>query len=180
MCLRRARAGLVVLLFRYVDVFSSCPFFPPTNITLFSLLHFRRTLIYPEQIASALGATVISTSSSTTKLATAKQLGATHLVNYKTTPDWDQEVLRLTDGKGVDHVIEVGGAATIMKSVNCTRPGGLISVIGILSQADVMPKEFVPAVLFGAKIGECSIHNLDSGVPETSRRRGEIENDRAN
>ncbi|KAF2655325.1 hypothetical protein K491DRAFT_693070 [Lophiostoma macrostomum CBS 122681] len=104
------------------------------------------------QIASALGATVISTSSSDAKLAIVKQLGARHVINYRTTPDWDQDVLRLTEGKGVDHVVEVGGAATIQKSVNCTRKGGLVSVIGVLSEADVLPPEFVPAVLFGGKI----------------------------
>ena len=62
------------------------------------------------QIAAALGATVIATSSSDSKLAFAKDLGATHGINYASTLDWDQEVLRLTDGKGVDHVIETGGA----------------------------------------------------------------------
>jgi NADPH:quinone reductase-like Zn-dependent oxidoreductase len=106
------------------------------------------------QIAAALGAIVIATSSSNSKLQLAKSLGATHLVNYISLPDWDKEVLRLTNGKGVDQVIEVGGARTIMRSINCTRPGGLISLIGILSAADELPKELVPALLFGGKICE--------------------------
>jgi D-arabinose 1-dehydrogenase-like Zn-dependent alcohol dehydrogenase len=59
------------------------------------------------QIARAAGATVICTSSSDAKLEKAKQLGATHLVNYIKTPHWDEEVLRLTDGLGVDFIIEV-------------------------------------------------------------------------
>ena len=55
----------------------------------------------------ALGAIVIATSSSDEKLEFAKKLGATHLINYKTTPDWDQEVLRLTNGVGANHILEV-------------------------------------------------------------------------
>ncbi|KAJ4362900.1 hypothetical protein N0V83_010017 [Neocucurbitaria cava] len=103
-------------------------------------------------IAAALGATVIATSSSDEKLEHARALGAKHLVNYVSTPNWDDEVLRLTDGKGVDQVIEVGGARTLMRSINSTRPGGLISLIGILSAAEDIPKEFVPSVLFTGKI----------------------------
>jgi NADPH:quinone reductase-like Zn-dependent oxidoreductase len=90
-------------------------------------------------------------------------LGATHLINYSTTKDWDQEVLRLTGGKGVDQVIEVGGARTLMKSINSARPGGLISLIGILSEADDIPKEFVPSVLFSGKIGKSMLHWVKYG-----------------
>lgn len=59
------------------------------------------------QLAVASGATVIATSSSDAKLAIAKKLGATYTINYNTTPDWDKEVLKLTDGRGVDHILEV-------------------------------------------------------------------------
>ncbi|CAO2652700.1 Nn.00g021110.m01.CDS01 [Neocucurbitaria sp. VM-36] len=104
------------------------------------------------QIAFALGATVIATSSADDKLARVKSLGATHLINYTTMPNWDEEVLRLTNGRGVDQVIEVGGARTLMKSINSTRPGGLISLIGILSAAEDLPKVFIPSVLFTGKI----------------------------
>jgi NADPH:quinone reductase-like Zn-dependent oxidoreductase len=107
------------------------------------------------QIAAALGATVIVTSSSDAKLEFAKKLGATHGINYTTTPNWDQEVLRLTDGKGVDQVIELGGARTLLKSVNSVRKGGLVSLIGILSAPQDVSAEVVPALLFGGKIGEC-------------------------
>ncbi|KAI0742920.1 NAD-P-binding protein [Daedaleopsis nitida] len=93
--------------------------------------------IFGLQLAVASGATVIATSSSDAKLAKAKALGAAHLINYKTTPAWDEEVLRLTGGRGVDHVIEVGGPGTIMKSVNCVRYGGSVDVIGFVAgQAD--------------------------------------------
>ena len=85
------------------------------------------------QLAVASGATVIATSSSSAKLAKAKELGATHLINYIEKPDWDQEVLKLTNGRGVDHVIEVGGPGTIIKSVNATRIGGQIHIIGFVA-----------------------------------------------
>lgn len=96
---------------------------------------------------------MIATSSSDTKLALAKRLGAMHGINYATTPDWDQEVLRLTDGKGVDQVIEVGGAKTLLKSIKSVRAGGLVSLIGILSAPQDLPNEIVPSLLFGGKIG---------------------------
>jgi NADPH:quinone reductase-like Zn-dependent oxidoreductase len=105
------------------------------------------------QIASTLGATVIATSSSASKLDFAKSLGATHVVNYAQNPNWEQEVLNLTNGKGVDHEIETGGAGTLMKSVAATRMGGLVSLLGILTANQPIPAEFTPTVLFGAKIG---------------------------
>ncbi|OCL05011.1 putative alcohol dehydrogenase [Glonium stellatum] len=101
------------------------------------------------QIATAIGATVIATSSSDEKLKVAKALGAQHLINYKTTPNWHEEVLRITSGKGVDHVVEVGGAQTIVKSLQSLRTGGLISVIGILSES--APADLVPLILYGGK-----------------------------
>ncbi|KAL1943208.1 hypothetical protein VTO73DRAFT_4283 [Trametes versicolor] len=94
--------------------------------------------IFGLQIAVASGATVIVTSSSDEKLKVAKALGATHTINYKTTPNWDEEALKITNGRGVDHILEVGGAGTIMKSVNAIRFGGTISIIGFVAgQADV-------------------------------------------
>jgi len=63
-------------------------------------------------------------------------------------------VLRITGGKGVDHVIEVGGAQTLSKSLNSTRPGGLISLVGLLGGLDPLPAEFTVGMLLGAKIGE--------------------------
>jgi len=59
------------------------------------------------QIAVSAGATVIATSSSDEKLKIAKKFGAKHLINYKTTPDWDEEVKKLTGGRGADHILEV-------------------------------------------------------------------------
>ncbi|KAI0632995.1 NAD-P-binding protein [Trametes polyzona] len=94
--------------------------------------------IFGLQLAVASGASVIVTSSSDEKLKIAKSLGAAHLINYKTTPNWDDEVLRITNGKGVDHILEVGGNATILRSIRAARFGGVISSIGYVGgQADV-------------------------------------------
>lgn len=89
--------------------------------------------IFAVQFAKMHGARVISTSSSDEKLARVRQLGADETVNYRTTPDWDKEVQRLTGGAGVDHVVEVGGAGTMAKSVNSVRTEGNVYVIGVLS-----------------------------------------------
>ena len=89
--------------------------------------------IFALQFASMTGARVIITSSSDEKLARARQLGASDGINYKTVPDWDRRVLELTDGVGIDHVVEVGGAGTLEKSLRASRVGGTISLIGILS-----------------------------------------------
>ena len=85
------------------------------------------------QFAKLHGARVIATSSSDEKIARVRRLGADDTINYKSTPDWDKEVLRLTDKVGVDHVVEVGGAGTLPKSLNAVRMGGGISVIGVLA-----------------------------------------------
>lgn len=89
--------------------------------------------IFALQIAKAAGARVIITSSSDDKLARAKELGADETINYRESPDWDKEVYQLTDGKGVDHVIEVGGPGTLEKSMNSVAAGGNISLIGVLT-----------------------------------------------
>jgi NADPH:quinone reductase-like Zn-dependent oxidoreductase len=76
---------------------------------------------------------VIATSSSDEKLERARQLGAFEGINYKTTPDWDEQVWKLTEGLGVDHVVEVGGAGTLNKSLRAVKVGGRVSLIGVLS-----------------------------------------------
>jgi NADPH:quinone reductase-like Zn-dependent oxidoreductase len=96
--------------------------------------------IFALQFASVLGNRIIITSSSDEKLQKAKELGATDLINYKTTEDWDKAVLALTENRGVDHIVEVGGAGTMSKSLNAVRMGGHIAVIGVLSgQGEINP-----------------------------------------
>lgn len=95
--------------------------------------------IFALQLARALGARVLITSSQDAKLERAKALGADGTINYKKHPDWEHEVLRLTGGQGVDHVLEVGGAQTLPHSIAATRPGGHISLIGMLSGGFAKP-----------------------------------------
>ncbi|MFW1677338.1 zinc-dependent alcohol dehydrogenase family protein [Pontibacter sp. JAM-7] len=92
--------------------------------------------IFGLQLAKAMGAEVIITSSSDEKLERARGLGADHTINYKDCPDWEQEVLAITQGKGVNNVLEVGGAGTFEKSVASVGVNGTVSVIGILTGMD--------------------------------------------
>lgn len=89
--------------------------------------------VFALQFAKMAGATVIATSSSDEKLGRLKAMGADHVINYKNEPNWGELALRLTNGRGVDHVIEVGGPATLEQSMIATRVGGHISLIGILT-----------------------------------------------
>lgn len=96
--------------------------------------------VFAVQFARLAGARVIATSSSDDKLKRVQQLGATHTINYKTEPDWEKKVRELTDGVGVDVVVEVGGAGTFPKSIRAVRTGGTIALIGVLSgQGQVDP-----------------------------------------
>jgi NADPH:quinone reductase-like Zn-dependent oxidoreductase len=88
--------------------------------------------IFALQFAKMHGARVIATSSSDEKLKKLKVLGADETINYKKTPDWDREVLNLTNGIGVDHVVDVGGVGTLSKSLKSVRLGGHVAVIGLL------------------------------------------------
>ncbi|KAH8682938.1 hypothetical protein BGZ60DRAFT_479822 [Tricladium varicosporioides] len=90
-------------------------------------------------IAKASGAEVIITSSSDTKLEQANKLGADKTINYRTTTDWDKEVLKMTNDEGVDIIFENGGAQTLRKSFNCVSFGGLIDCIGYLSGKEDAP-----------------------------------------
>lgn len=89
--------------------------------------------LFALQFAKMVGARVIAISSSDEKLARVQQMGSAEGINYKTTPNWDEQVWQLTDGVGVDHVIEVGGAGTLNKSLRAVRAGGHVSLIGVLS-----------------------------------------------
>ncbi len=89
--------------------------------------------LFALQIARMHGARVIVTSSSDEKLERARALGAHETINYAKTPDWEKSVLALTGGRGVDHVVEVGGAGTLEKSCLATRHGGCVWLIGVLT-----------------------------------------------
>jgi NADPH:quinone reductase-like Zn-dependent oxidoreductase len=89
--------------------------------------------IFALQIAKAMGTTVVITSSSDEKLERARKLGADHTINYCKTQHWASSVLDVTNGRGVDHVIEVGGAGTLPQSIEACRIGGHIALIGVLT-----------------------------------------------
>ena len=89
--------------------------------------------IFALQFAKLAGARVIVTSSSDEKLERAKALGADATINYRATPDWAKAARELTGGRGVDHVVEVGGAGTFRQSVAALTLGGHIAVVGVLT-----------------------------------------------
>ncbi|WP_083006595.1 zinc-dependent alcohol dehydrogenase family protein [Halomonas sp. GT] len=89
--------------------------------------------IFALQFAKMMGARVIATSSSNEKLTRLRELGAEHTINYKETPDWGKAVKALTNGEGVDHVVEVGGPGTLPQSIDAVKIGGHIALIGVLT-----------------------------------------------
>jgi NADPH:quinone reductase-like Zn-dependent oxidoreductase len=95
--------------------------------------------IFALQFAALQGARPIVISSSDAKLERARGLGAWRTVNYRATPDWDRAVLELTDGVGVDHVVEVGGASTLERSIAACRIAGHIALIGVLTGGQINP-----------------------------------------
>jgi NADPH:quinone reductase-like Zn-dependent oxidoreductase len=105
--------------------------------------------IFGLQFARVMGIRAIIISSSDEKLARAKKLGAAHGINYKTTPDWEKAAMEFTGGKGVDHVVEVGGAATLTRSFGAIRPGGAITMIGGLSGGAT---ELNPGLIFSRRV----------------------------
>ena len=104
--------------------------------------------IFGLQLAHAMGVTVIITSSSDEKLARAKALGAACGINYKTSPEWDKAAVAFNGGRGVDHVIEVGGANTLTRSFGAIRNGGKVSMIGGLSGGAT---ELNPGLIFSKR-----------------------------
>lgn len=91
------------------------------------------------QFANLCGARSIITSSSDDKLARARELGAWETINYRDTPDWQGAVMDLTDGRGVDVVLEVGGGGTLAQSIEAVRIGGTVSLVGVLTGGTVDP-----------------------------------------
>jgi NADPH:quinone reductase-like Zn-dependent oxidoreductase len=96
-----------------------------------------------------MGARVIATSSSSTKLEMARKLGATDLVNYREKSNWGEEVMRLTNTEGADLVSDVVGWDTIEQSVACLKPGGTVAIVGMLSAPQSV--EIMVPLLLGGK-----------------------------
>jgi NADPH:quinone reductase-like Zn-dependent oxidoreductase len=104
--------------------------------------------VFGLQLAHAMGITAIVTSSSDDKLTRAKGLGAAHGINYKATPEWDKAAREFTGGRGVDQVLEVGGAETLTRSFGAIRVGGKISIIGSVSGG---ASELNPGLIFSRR-----------------------------
>jgi len=112
--------------------------------------------IFAVQIATALGARVIATSSRDENLQAVKKLGAVAGVNYRSSPNWEEEVLALTDGKGVDLLLDVAGGNGINQSVAATKAAGRIAQIGFLTgqsvQLNLMPLIFRQTTIRGIAV----------------------------
>jgi NADPH:quinone reductase-like Zn-dependent oxidoreductase len=93
--------------------------------------------LFALQLAKARGARVILTSSSDEKLDRARAFGPDHLVNYRRTPEWDAEILKLTNGEGADLVLETVGPDTIVRSISAAKNGGTVFMIGYLSGSQI-------------------------------------------
>lgn len=119
--------------------------------------------LFALQLAKARGATVILTSSSDDKLEIGRSLGADHLVNYRTNPDWEHIVRDLTGGEGADLVLDLGGEKTLPRSVSAARADGSVAIIGVLSGfgsaalpvGDAMVRQIH---LFGVSVGSVEAH----------------------
>jgi NADPH:quinone reductase-like Zn-dependent oxidoreductase len=116
--------------------------------------------LFALQFVKALGGKPFVTSSSDEKLEKARELGAYQTINYKTFPDWDEKVLELTGGKGVDHVIEVVGGENLNRSLNAVKLSGSISFIGLLAglSAPINTYQFVSK--------NVEIHGIETGSRE--------------
>ncbi len=123
-----------------------------------------------------MGIRAIITSSSDDKLARAKKLGAAFGINYKTTPDWDKAAMEFTGGVGVDHVVEVGGAATLARSFDAIRVGGKITMIGGLSGGAT---ELNPGLIFSRRANVQGISVGSTQMFVAMNRAIEVERDQA-
>jgi NADPH:quinone reductase-like Zn-dependent oxidoreductase len=135
--------------------------------------------IFALQFARMIGARVIATSSSDAKLERLRELGASDVINYQTTEQWDARVLELTDGQGVDHVVEVGGPGTLPRSMNAVKTGGILSLIGILTGAsgevNPMPILFKNARLQGILVGSRQMFDEMNRAIEVNQLRPVID-----
>jgi NADPH:quinone reductase-like Zn-dependent oxidoreductase len=125
------------------------------------------------QLAVAAGARVIMTSSSDEKLERGRALGAHAGINYRRTPEWDAEVLALTGGRGVDHVVEVGGPGTLARSFNAVAYAGHVELIGFVAgrEGDTSPQPLVRkgAHLHGIYVGSRAMFEELNAALEVNR-----------
>ncbi len=118
--------------------------------------------IWGLQIVVAAGGSAIITSSSDEKLERAREMGANFGINYKTAPDWDKEVWRITAKRGVDHVLEVGGPETLGKSLSSVASGGHIAQIGVLTGFAAPDVSLFPLVSKNATMSGIYVGDVES------------------
>jgi NADPH:quinone reductase-like Zn-dependent oxidoreductase len=123
------------------------------------------------QLAVAAGAEVTATSSSDEKLARTRQLGATHTVNYRTTPRWGERVFALTGG--VHRVVNAVGSSALDQAIHALANGGEIALMGFMDQAELAP-DFIAlmtkaATIRGTRVGSAAAH---ADLAQTVERRG--------
>jgi NADPH:quinone reductase-like Zn-dependent oxidoreductase len=116
--------------------------------------------LFALQFTKLLGAFVIATSSSDEKLERARALGADECINYRTTPEWGRRAREMAGGEGVDHIVEVGGQGTLPQSLRAIRPGGTISMIGVLS-GGVMDTRLGPIVTRHVRLQGITVGSRD-------------------
>jgi NADPH:quinone reductase-like Zn-dependent oxidoreductase len=120
------------------------------------------------QFAKLAGARVIITSSSNKKLERAKSLGADEVINYREHEDWDEVVLGLTNKRGVDHVVEVGGAGTLSRSMRAVKMAGHIAVIGVVAgkgEISHVPIFMKALRVIGVFVGSCEMfENMNAAI----------------
>ena len=135
--------------------------------------------VFGLQLAKAAGARVVMTSSSDEKLERGRKLGADTGINYVRTPDWEQEVLEVTGGRGVNCVLEVGGPGTLARSMRALGYGGRICLIGFLAgrQGDTNPHPLMlkGASLHGIFVGSRAMLDEVSAAVEANRIKPEID-----
>lgn len=117
--------------------------------------------IFALQVAKLLGARVIATSSSNTKLERLRALGADAALNYKEQPRWGSKARQWSGGEGVDYVVEVGGADTLRESLRAVRIGGQIGLIGVLSGRKA-PLDIAPILMRYVRLQGVLVGNRDS------------------
>ncbi len=134
--------------------------------------------IFALQFARMFGARVIGTSSVAAKAERLKKMGAEAVIDYKATPDWHEETLKLTGGRGADITVEVGGAGTLPRSFMATRIGGTIGVIGLLSgmsTLDPMPILRRNLRLQGIYVGSTQMFEAMNRAIETAKLKPVID-----
>lgn len=117
--------------------------------------------VFALQFAKVLGCRVVSTTSSAVKRQRLRELGADHTIDYTTDERWGRTARQWAGGDGVDHVVEVGGVQTLAQAIDATRPGGIVSVIGVLTGAQ-HPVNIAPILMKNIRLQGVFVGHRDA------------------